>query len=184
MLSAQSCKKIHSRSNYDKELDPKKIRHYYVDGSYNPDTGIASSAILAKGWGFKPYTIVKQYRGKKCSSTYAEHRAIDSAIEDAKNRGLDLTHVIIHADQKGIVSGIGKLSVLKERIEGYGIRLKYLPSVHEIDSNSTKREINAYTVNELANKSTRGYGNRYCLYFNKRRRKRKNRQVRPSRYNS
>lgn len=160
------------KSIYDLPLDPKKIKHYYVDGSFNPDTGLAAAAVLVKGWGFKPYTITKQYRGKQCSSTYAEYKAIDSAVKDAIDKGYDLTHVMIHTDQKNIVSGIGGGSSKKKEVEGLGIRLKYLPSTHSINSSSTKREINAYRVNELAKSKTVGFNNRYTMHLNKRKRNR------------
>lgn len=149
--------------------DPKKIRHYYVDGSYDPKSKRAASAVLVKGYGFKPYTIVKKYHGKGYNSHKAERKAIETAIEDAKNIGYPLDHVVIHTDQKNLVNGVGK-SLSKERgkITEQGIVLKYMPSRHTVPKNSTSLDRNAYAVGELARLGTKGYYNRYTMHLHKR----------------
>lgn len=159
-------------------VDPKEITHYYVDGGVQGS--IAVAAFLKKGFRMKPTEGTRTYR-KAMSSTDAEIRAIRIAMNDAITNNIDPKKVVIHTDQKALVTDqinkSKKFGELRDDIKDLGFNLSYLPSVHGLDhipeEKRTKKAINALRVHELVNEEFTKPHNRYRHHLNKKRAKKR-----------
>lgn len=141
-------------------IDPKKVVHYYVDGGVKQ--GVAVSAFLRKSYFLPTKEEWRRYpRSKGFSSTDAEIRAIELAIQDALATNLDLKLVVIHTDQKAIAfksvkNKSSKIYKIVDRLINLGIITRYDKSIHSIEEYSDldlipKRELNPYLVHKIVN---------------------------------
>lgn len=155
-----------------KLIDPKKVVHYYVDGGVK--SGVAVSAFLRKSYFLPTKEEWRRYpRSKGFSSTDAEIRAIELAIQDAISNKIDLQFVVIHTDQKAIAfrsvkNKSSKIYQIVEKLTTLGISTRYDKSIHNLDDYNDldsipKRELNPFLVHKIVNSNFKTM-NRFQIY--------------------
>ena len=170
-----------------KEIDPKEIIHYYVDGGVKSQVGVA--AIIRKGFGLKTHQEVRVYKSSRNKSTTdCEIRAVELAVEDAQKNGFDLRKVVIHSDQMALAKSKikdkeARLYVFREKLKELGVTVVYTQSTHDLEAfegvpeeNIPKRVLNSLAVHKLVTSSFRKR-NRYQNHVCKRNRKNKNKKA-------
>lgn len=161
-----------------RDVDPKEIVHYYVDGGIKD--GKAASVFVRKGFARKPKEEVRRVFNKRVTSTKSEIRAIKLAVEDALADGIKPEHVVIHTDQKSLVYNSfrrdSEMSRLRQELDDLGFNLAYIPSTHDIapdvdKSQVPKKVLNALQVHNLVTSTLARGHNRYRHHLNKKRRR-------------
>lgn len=156
------------------QLVEKELSHYYTDGGLKK--GVAVSAFLRKKYGTKPREVWRRYPWSKgYSTTDAEYRAIELAIEDAIQEGIPLQAVVIHTDQKNLqdfwnLDPSSKPYAFRAWLQELGVSVVYSKSTHNLEEfeglplkDVPAKFRNALTVHQLVNRNFKTL-NRYQLH--------------------